>query len=228
MLLEHLVALLLGGSVGAGELISRYKDSPARAVSCLGGLAYISLNAVASVSALALLKLFDVDLGAEGTERDWLQVLVAGFGAMVVLRSSLFIARVGDQDVGVGPSGVLTQFLDAADRAVDRSRATARTKQASELVQGLDYAKARAALPLYCLWLLQNPDRAAATALANQVKQLDQEEIPEAIKTASLAIALMNLVGPGVLKSAINTLEHDLGASGQGGPHPPPPPAAAA
>jgi hypothetical protein len=222
---ENLIAIALGGSVGAGELISRYKDSPGRAVGSLGGMAYIGLNAVASISALALLRLFNVDFGASDTEAEWLQVLAAGFGAMVVLRSSLFIARVGDQDVGVGPSGVLTQFLDAADRAVDRSRAKARSNKAAELVKGLDFAKARAALPLYCLWLLQNPDRAAATALGNQVKQLDQEKIPDAIKTASLAIALMNLVGPDVLKSAIQTLKEDLGASKEEPESDPPPPA---
>lgn len=45
---------------------------------------------------------------------------MAGVSAMAFFRSSLFVVRAGDRDVGVGPSGFLQIFLTAADRAVDR------------------------------------------------------------------------------------------------------------
>lgn len=210
MLPEYLVVAGLGAGVGGGELVSRYKDAPGRAVWTLGAAAYISLNAVASLSALALLHIFGVDFGLSGDDRAWTQVLTAGFGAMALLRSSIFIARVGDQDVPVGPAALLTQFLEAADRSVDRHRARERAKESGEIMAGIDYQVSRKALPLYCLWLLQNPDRTTADAIAQQVLKLDSEQIPDVVKSASLGLALMNLVGPGVLRTAVETLKDEL------------------
>jgi hypothetical protein len=40
---------------------------------------------------------------------------------MAFFRTSLFVVRAGDRDVGVGPSGFLRIFLAAADRSVDRN-----------------------------------------------------------------------------------------------------------
>jgi hypothetical protein len=47
---------VLGGLVGASELISRYKDNPFAALKTWPGVSYISINSIASVAVLGLLR----------------------------------------------------------------------------------------------------------------------------------------------------------------------------
>jgi hypothetical protein len=58
--------------------------------------------------------------------------------SMSFFRSSLFVVRAGDRDVGVGPSVFLQIFLTAADRAVDRKRAAARSDVVADVMKGID------------------------------------------------------------------------------------------
>jgi hypothetical protein len=81
---------------------------------------------------------------------------MAGVSAMAFFRTSLFVVRAGDRDVGVGPSGFLQIFLGAADRAVDRQRAAARAEAVAKVMKDVDFDKAKGALPEYCLALMQN------------------------------------------------------------------------
>jgi len=144
-------AAALGGLIGASELISRYKDDPGSAIRSWPAISYIAINSAASLGALGLIH-------ANGwfAASRWTQILMAGVSAMAFFRTSLFVIRAGDRDVGVGPSGFLQIFLAAADRAVDRKRAAARSAAVAEVMKGIDFAKARKALPPYCLGLMQN------------------------------------------------------------------------
>lgn len=105
--LDYVAVALLGGLVGAGELSSRYRDAPGRALYTRPVLFYILLNIAASVIALALTHTFGWTFGASGKPGDatvrWTQVLVAGIGAMALFRTSLFTVRAGDRDIAVGP-----------------------------------------------------------------------------------------------------------------------------
>jgi hypothetical protein len=63
-----------------------------------------------------------------------MQILIAGISAMAFFRTSIFVVRARDRDVGVGPSGFLRIFLSAA----------ARSDAVGVVMKGLDYAKAYA------------------------------------------------------------------------------------
>src|SRR5205807_1037822 len=60
---------------------------------------------------------------ALGSSTRLTQVLLAGFGAMAFLRTSVFTLRVANHDVGIGPSALVQSLLRAVDSAVDRLRA---------------------------------------------------------------------------------------------------------
>src|SRR5438105_166705 len=112
-LLEWVAVVAVGAVVGASELISRYKDDPIAALIGWPSVLYIVINSAASAGALALIH------ATHWSENSrWAQVFMAGVSAMAFFRSSLFIVRAGDRDVGVGPSGFLQIFLGAADRLV--------------------------------------------------------------------------------------------------------------
>lgn len=210
---DYIAVALLGVLVGVGELVSRYRDEPTRALFARQGglipaLLYVTINALAALAALGLIHVFGWTFGgaAELPSTRHTQVLVAGFGAMAFFRSSLFTLRVGGQDVGVGPSSVLQIILDAADRAVDRRRARGRSGEVSEIMRDVSFEKASEALPAYCLALMQNLSPEDQAELGRQVKALQPSTMDDQMKALLLGLAILNFVGMDVLESAVRAL----------------------
>ncbi|MBI2871955.1 MAG: hypothetical protein HYY00_02050 [Chloroflexi bacterium] len=208
--LAWVVVTLIGGLVGLGELVSRYRDAPFRAATSPPGVVYIVLNAVAGVAALALSRQLGWVMATDRGDIPLGWVLAAGFGAVAVLRSSVFAVRAGNQDVSVGPSALLQIVLQAADREVDRTRATQRALAVDRAMEGVSFEKAQAALPAYCLVLMQNVPQDEQERLAREVAALADSEMPEAAKARALGLALMNVVGEGVLQAAVRSLGEQI------------------
>jgi hypothetical protein len=198
-----------GALVGLGEIVSRYRDAPLHALLTTAALLHIALNAGAAVGALALIRMFDVKFGIDPNKPIqilWTQILVAGLGAMAFFRSSLFTVRLGDQDIGIGPSSFLQILLDAADNGVDRSRATARAKNVARTMKGISFERAQVALPTLCLALMQNLPAKQQEELGKQVLELQTASFDKNLKTLVLGLKLMNLIGPEVLLGAVNSV----------------------
>lgn len=206
--MDYVIVALIGGLVGTGELISRYRDAPTAALLTVPAGVYVGVNAGASLAALGLIHVFGWDFGqTPGSEAArWVQVLVGGFGAIALFRSSLFLVRAGDTDVGVGPSSFLQILLSAADRAVDRKRANARAKAVAKLMSHVSFEKAVTALPTYCLALMQNVAPDEQENLARDVRELSQAQMADAVKVLNLGLRLMNVVGPATLEAAVQSL----------------------
>jgi hypothetical protein len=209
---EYVWVAIIGLLVGITELISRYRDNPSRALFNFPAFLYVLFNIVAAVLAMFLIR--DVfhwnfnfeDLDANKTKIKVIGVLVSGLGAMAFFRSSLFVFRVGDKDVPLGPGIVLQVLLDVTDRAVDRSRAQPRAEIVSKIMQDVDFLSAKAALPAYCFALMQNVTAEEQTNFGRQVSQLELSTMSSPIKGLTLGLALMNLVGDAVLRAAVESL----------------------
>lgn len=203
--LEWPAVAILGGIVGASELISRYKDRPGAAIKSWPAVSYILINSGASVGALGLIqanKWFNTS--------GWMQILVAGVSAMAFFRTSLFLVRAGDRDVGVGPSGFLQIFLSAIDRAVDRRRAAVRSQVVTEVMKGVDFDKAVTALPPFCLALMQNVSAEDQQVLQRAIDALVKTDADPNVKTLLLGIELINVVGEDVLTAAVKALAAEI------------------
>lgn len=204
------VVAAIGGLVGAGELVSRYRDAPAQALACLPAIAYVGVNVLAACAAYGLVRAFGWDFGATaGEPTRWTRVLVAGFGAMALFRSSLFVVRVGDQDVGVGPSSLLSALLAAADRGVDRVRGAQRADEVQRLLAGLSYDRARTDLPAICLGLMQNATLIEQDALAGAIRDIDAGDLDDDVRVLLVGLELLNLAGIGVLTGAVALVNAD-------------------
>jgi hypothetical protein len=142
-----------------------------------------------------------------------LRVLVASLTALAIFRSSLFTVRIGDADVGVGPSTLLTTLLGIADRGVDRRRATDRSRQVTKIMSGVSFGRARLALPAFCLALLQNVPPSEQHDLGIAVEALSASSMSDTQKAYALGLLLMNLAGPDVLSDAVSALRAELADS---------------
>lgn len=210
--LDYLAVAILGALVGGAELISRYRDAPARAVYNPPAAIYIALNVVASLAALKITRVYGWTFGIASTGGGlrWAQVGISGTAAMALFRTSLFTVHAGDRDIGVGPSSFLQIFREASDRAVDRLRAKARGDQVSKLMEGIAYEQASEGLPTYCLALMQNVPDDEQVKLQQSLALLDKAEIDPAIKVRILGLQLMNVVGPNVLIAAVESLRDKM------------------
>ncbi len=195
-------------------MISRYRDAPGRALKTPPAILYLIVNTASSLAALALTRAFGwtfgVGSGHTDTAAHWTQVLVAGFGAMALLRSALFSVRVGNRDLALGLSTFLQIVLDAADRAVDRDRAQERDIAVRRVMAGISFAKAQVALPTYCLNLMQNLPQEDQQRLARQIADLARSDMGDVVKARNLGLLLMNVVGEGVLTQAVESLKHEI------------------
>jgi len=122
---EHQYYLMLtvvfGAMVGASEIISRYRDEPFQAVFSPPGRVYMLLNGLISSSAYLLLLKYRAKVLPSLSTDNLMTSVVAGFGAMMFLRSKLFSFRTeGGEAFSVGPDAVLSTFLNSVNRRVDR------------------------------------------------------------------------------------------------------------
>src|SRR4051812_14624575 len=62
---QYTIVALLGGGVGIGELVSRYRDRPWRALRAWPAVGYVLLNAGAAAGALGLIYAFDWTFGVK-------------------------------------------------------------------------------------------------------------------------------------------------------------------
>ena len=215
-LLLGFLVFLIGGAVGAGEIIDRYRDDPFLALRKQPSVLYVAVNALAATTAFVLIQVYDKDFESLSVPT---QVLLAGFGTMALFRSSVFNATVGDKQVGVGPDAFLTTILGAADSRVDRELACKRAVDVERIMSKVtDAERARAVLPLYCYRLLQSSlsenDYTALMKKIEDVYESDPEnphDLPtDRTKIFVLGLLLMNYMGKEVLKAAVDTLQSDL------------------
>lgn len=210
---------LIGLLVGTVELVARYRDDPWRALRTAPAALYVVINVLACVLVLYVLETVRPSwLFTANTEPDARQVLylilTAGFGAVALFRSSLFKIRTTDGEIAVGPSIILDTLLVASDRAVDRIIAAPRGVAVAEVMAGVSFDRCKAALPAYCFALMQNVSSQEQKEFGDQVISLSNAPMDDHIRSLNLGLALMNLVGGRVLKSAV----HDLGDLIKGDP----------
>ncbi len=144
------------------------------------------------------------------TRLRFLRVLVAGFGAMALFRSSFFNVRVGDRDVPVGFNIALQVILTAVDRAVDRLQGLHRhVVVATRLLRDplkLKFADIAIALPSYCFGLLENMTSEEQTATRAQVDKIASNvgnRLKDMDQLRLLYLLLLTVVGEEVLEQAV-------------------------
>jgi hypothetical protein len=215
---DWIAVAALGIFVGIGELVARYTDAPFRALLTTSAVFYVVINAAAAVGALFLIRAFEWEFGI-GSQQGQpssdvairiTQVMVAGLGAMALFRSSLFITRVGDEDVGVGPSIFLSNMLKACDTGVDRARSAVRANRAKEAMEGVSYTKAKEALVEVCARLRLTLSADERDDLRQKAQTIDNLVMSDHAKALSLGLLIMTKVGPKPLMRAIQALGSEI------------------
>jgi hypothetical protein len=219
------LAGVLGASLGGSELVSRYRDEPLNAVASWAGLTYVSMNALVSACAYGLLARYSADIIPQLGDDKILRAILAGFGAMAILRSKFFTLRTEKgEDIGVGPDAALSAFLSAADRGVDRKRAGKRLKlvfnRVATLNEGHDSPDDSVTLPikdfirvsLSAFQNLSEQDKAAIKEKMHEIYETKREEYPsEELKLQALCYEILVIAGEYNFSRLMKNLEKFLG-----------------
>ena len=143
----------VGVVVGVVEILQRYRDAPFRAVFNGWGAGYVALNAAVSYGAFWVLYhwIGTSPLGGAGRS-DALHLLGlaagAGFGGAALIRARLaIICLPSGQEFRFGPVIVVKTLLLVVDRQLDRQLATERHRMVHELMEGIDFERAKKRLP---------------------------------------------------------------------------------
>jgi hypothetical protein len=205
------VAAACGLLVGMGELVSRYQDAPGRAVRTPSGALYCGINAVAAAIAILFVRAMGLTFGfASGVGSYWAQIIVAGFGAMAILRSSLFTAHIDDKDIPIGPSSFLQIILDAADRDVDRRRAQSRSLTVPGMVQNIPFSRGKDGLTALCFALVRNVPVDIQREFRTAADNLAASNQTDELKMVQHGLQLSLIVGEKVLDQAATILRKQL------------------
>jgi hypothetical protein len=202
--LDLIIVALAAGSVGALEVAERFRDEPLKAVFTLPAAAYIAINAAAGILALLLLRLLDVKFGvSEDPEfTRWARVVAAGFSAVVVLRSTVFVTREGNEERSYGLANFILRALHQAENAIARVRGPKRADAVEEVIAGLTYAEARTALGALASSQLPTATEAARAELAETQKTIEAVDETDEVKLRLLCMAILNFGGEKVLGRA--------------------------
>jgi len=201
---NYIWVAVLGLFLALSELLSHYRII--RLILSSGSSwTYLIINGLTSCLTYYFIVKFKLTFG-EFTATDAGKVLLAGFSAMFVLRSSFFSYYDKDsgKTVNIGLAAILEIFLDTAERSFDQEQSACRIKEVSKIMKDIDFAKASIDLTATSLNLMQNVAPEEQKQLSESLKSLAEKGITgNDIKALNLGILLSRITGIGLLEQAI-------------------------
>ncbi len=109
---------------------------------------YIVLNGIVSIIALFL-----IVSNTESTINsiDFKNIIYAGFGGMIILRSSIFTIKYNNKNIEIGFAAIVQAFFDAIDKKINHNIAARRVCDIYEIMKNVDFDLAKEELPALCI-----------------------------------------------------------------------------
>lgn len=203
--MDWVLAFTVGLGTSLVELLSRYRDEPIKVIATsYFAWVYLLLNGGLAIAAhLALIDAGFAD-GENSIGRAGLAT-VSGLGAAVILRSRVFTARLGDEQVSIGPGYVVDQLLNIIDSQIDRRRALQRVRIVVDVMKGKDFDGSRIHASTMITGSRQNLSLQDQKELASQIREVDDRTISDEEKAYALGFILLDFMGEEFLKAvAVN------------------------
>lgn len=208
----YVAVFLFGGLFGLAELLSRYRAEPKYVLQNWAAAIYILINGLASLLALNLIQVFGWFEQADASLQTlYKEVLIAGFSAMALFRSSLFIIRTENGQFGFGPVYVLQILLDAVNDSINRHSGGLIFNDVSRMMKEISFDKAKISLPALCFGLLTNFPEEKQQQVKRELESIEKnQETSAKLASALLGLTLLKIVGKSSLDEAIKFLKDEI------------------
>jgi len=189
----YFYVFLLGGATAFAEIISKFSSEPLKALKTPHAFVYHLLNGGIAVFALKVLTLYGA---ANTTELDQLKnVVIAGLGSMLIMRSKLFNIKVSGEDVSFGPEQIIKIFFRFMEDAIDRVRARYRIDFVKKTLGNINFNSVYE-YSLTMLMAAQALDEARKEACRQEIMKIRAGEPEDAqLRSYNLGFILMNEMG---------------------------------
>lgn len=204
--MDWVLAFFIGMGTALVELLSRYRDEPLKVIATSEfAWLYLLLNGGMALGAHAIL--LDSDLAQIDTTVSRATLAMgSGLSAALVLRARVFTARLGDEQVSIGPGYVVDQLLGIIDAQIDRRRALQRVSIVVALMEGKEFDGSRVHASTMILGSRQSLSLQEQKDLANQIREVEVRKIDDQEKAYALGFILLDFMGEGFLKAIAEKL----------------------
>jgi hypothetical protein len=199
--MDWALAFFIGMGTSLIELFSRYRDEPLKVIATSQfAWVYLLLNGLMAIGAHAVL----LDSGFTTIETPTSRASLAvgsGISAALILRSRVFEARLGDEQVSIGPGYIVDQLLGIIDAQIDRRRALQRVSIVVSVMDGKDFDGSRIHASTMITGSRQNLSLQEQKDLANQIREVVDRKIPDQEKSYALGFILLDFMGEEFLQA---------------------------
>lgn len=215
--MDWVLATVIGTGTALVELLSRYRDEPFKVIATSQfAWVYLLLNALLALGAHGVLldsSYAPIADAAEVPSGRAALGMIAGLAAAVVLRSKVFTARIGDEQVSIGPGYVVDQLLSIIDAQIDRRRALERVRIVVDVMTGRDFEGSKQHASTMVTGSRQSLSLQDQKDLANQMREIIDRQIPDQEKSYALGFVLLDFMGEEFLREVATNLPKsaDLG-----------------
>jgi len=208
MLWYNILFVFAFGSIfGLAELINRHSNIKLIFTLFLGWL-YIGINGIVSIIAFLLIKYFKGPIAS--TEIEITYIIVAGFGAMMILRSSIYSIKIKDKQVDIGLGQILQTFLNAIEKSFGTNSGELQMTEIEEIMRNVDFVKAKDSLTMLCVSYRDNFSQEDSESLNQSIESIANTSIPNKVKAMQLGKSISKFLSTKLLKKAVNILGNDI------------------
>ena len=144
-------------------------------------------------------------IAAESGGTFWAAALTAGLGAATVVRARVFSAKVGTQDIAIGPGFVIDQLLNVVDREIDRKQAEDRVRIVRDKMSDVPFDLVEKHVQNMITSGRQNMSPEDSKEFGTRIGSIAGDgELSEAEKSRALGFLVLDMMGPKFLNVLID------------------------
>jgi hypothetical protein len=207
-ILSVILSFIFGCIFGYAELLSRYSQA-GHIFKVKQGVLYIAFNGIVSLLAFVFVNLFNND-NPNWDSFEIEKILIAGFGGMAVLRSTVMSVKVKDKKVDVGINAVAQIFLESTEKKFDTKSAEMKMEEIQKVMDGVIFDSAKLELQSLCSNFMENLSEEDNNQIIKEVDKLSGLDICEQNKSIQLGHILTKWLSIELLKKAIDSLGNNI------------------
>lgn len=204
-IINIIIVFVLGLIFGISELIARYND-PKYIFRVWQAYIYLLLNAIVSVVALLLLKYFRNQDTTTITTIEINNVIIAGLGGMMILRSSFFSVKIKESKVDIGIGTIVQIFLDLIEKKMKNSAAALKINEINKIMKGIIFEDAKLELTTMCINSIDNFSKADNDLLIKKIEEISNLDIGNTNKVIQVGISISQYCDNDILRNSIEVL----------------------
>ena len=217
IILNIAVVFLFGIFASFIELLLRYKEwryiffcSKEKEESVIGYvILYVLLNGTVSILAFWLIKFFKNENFSDISSFEIQSIIIAGFGGMMILRSSIFSIKQNNKDVEVGFAAIVQGLLDIIDKKINHNIAARRVCDIHEIMQDVDFELSQIELPSLCIEFIDYFTEEDSKNLQDKIKKISEDNrLSNTNKSLQLGREIAKYCDTEILKRVIKKLPH--------------------